>query len=387
MGYALRMSDEMHDWLTDLGREDRAAARLVAGALTVLLSEGERLGPPLVVPLANSSRLPDLAEALDRSYQRGLELLQATRRRAMDASTVTRRIREEIAGLDPQSATGEQAGELRRQFAAATETEQRLTEQSMRLQGRADAFRTTKEVLKARYIAARAEAAAQQVLAGADPGSGSGSGDRGLPDEERDVAGSIRTIEQEMAQELRTAPWAQVGELGPAPGLMELRPGAPGVSEVSILFAVEPPATVQLLSVLEGRDALQDYRDEAILLSSELLQRVRAGQAPEAAAHTYRDTSSFLGEFLPGETGEIEADAAVRAAGDRTRTLAELRTRHGLTQAQVAARMNIAQDTVSAIEQAGIGASDVRTLAGYIEALGGRLEIIADVGGDRVVLG
>jgi len=384
MSYALRMSDEMHDWLTDLGRDDKAAARLVAEALTVLLSEGERLGPPLVVPLANSSRSPDLAETLDRSYQRGLELLQAARRRAMDASTVTRRIREQIASLDPQSATSEQAGELRRQLAGAAETEQRLTEQSSRLQERADTFRTTKEVLKARYIAARAEAAAQEVLADADPGPS--SRDRGLPDEERDVADSIRTIEREMEQELRSVPWAQVGELGPAPGLMELRPGAPGASEVSILFAVEPPGTVQLLSVLEGSDALQNYHDEAILLSSELLQRVRAGHAPEAAAHAYRDASSFLGEFFPGEGGEIGADAAALTTGDHTRTLAELRTRLGLTQAQVAARMNVAQDMVSSIEQAGIGASAVRALAGYIEALGGQLEIIADVGGDRVVL-
>jgi DNA-binding XRE family transcriptional regulator len=389
MGYALRMSDEMHDWLTELGRGDRAAAKLVAGALTMLLSEGERLGPPLVVPLTNSFRVPDLAETLDRSYQRGLELLQATRRRAMDAGTVTRRIREQVASLDPQAATREQAGELQRQLGAATETEQRLTEQSIRLQGRADAFRTTKEVLKARYVAARAEAAAQEFLADADPdpGSGSGSGDRGHPGGERNVADSIRTIEQEMEQELRTAPWAQVGELGPAPGLMELRPGAPAASEVSILFAVEPPATVQLLSVLEGGEALRDYHDEAVLLSSELLQRLRAGQAPEAAAHEYRDTSSFLAEFFPGEAGGILASAGAVAAGERARTLAELRARLGLTQAQVAARMNVALDTVSAIEQAGFDASDVRTLADYIAALGGRLEIIADVGGDRVVLG
>ena len=385
MGYALRMSDEMHDWLTDLGRGDQAVARLVAEALTVLLGEGEHLGPPLVVPLANSSRAPDLAEALDRSYQRGLELLQATRRRAMDASTVTRRLREQIAGLDPQSSTSEQAGDLRRQLAGATDTEQRLTEQNIRLQGRADAFRTTKEVLKARYVAARAEVAAQEVLADADPGSG--SDDRGLPDGEHDVTNGIQTIEQEMEQELRTAPWAQVGELGPASGLMELRPGAPAAGEVRILFAVEPPRTVQLLSVLEGRDALRDYRDEAILLSSELLQRVRAGQAPEAAAHTYNGASAFLGEFFPGQAGRILASPAAPGAGDRARTLAELRTRLGLTQAQVAARMNVPQDTVAAIEQAGVGASDVRALADYVEALGGQLEIIVDLGGDRVVLG
>ena len=37
--------------------------------------------------------------------------------------------------------------------------------------------------------------------------------------------------------------------------------------------------------------------------------------------------------------------------------------RLGLTRAQVAARMNVAQDSVSAIEQAELGASEVRTRA------------------------
>jgi hypothetical protein len=41
------MSDEMHDWLTHLGRGDQAAATLVAEAPAALLGEGERLGPRL----------------------------------------------------------------------------------------------------------------------------------------------------------------------------------------------------------------------------------------------------------------------------------------------------------------------------------------------------
>lgn len=398
MGYALRMSDEMHDWLTDLGRDDPAAATLVAEALTALLSEGERLGPPLVVPLADSFPPPDLADALDRSYQRGLEYLMLSRRQEADATMQIRLIREQITDLESRAAPDEQVSDLRQQLAEATETERRRTEASQRLQRRQEAFRIRKEVLKARYTAARAEAAVQEILAEADPDPDDSSaddrgardadaGDRRLLDEERDVAASFRAIEQEMEQELRTNPWAEPGDLGPAPGLTELRPGAPGASEISILFAVEPPGTVQLLSALEGGDALRDHHDEAVLLSSELLRHTRAGQAPEAAARAYDDASAFLGEFFPSDAGQIEAGAAALIAGNRARTLAELRTRLGLTRAQVAARMNVAQDSVSAIEQAELGASEVRTLAGYIEALGGRVEIIADVGGDRVVLG
>ena len=48
--------------------------------------------------------------------------------------------------------------------------------------------------------------------------------------------------------------------------------------------------------------------------------------------------------------------------------------------------MNVRQERVSAIERAEPGATEIRTLAAYVEALGGRLEIIADFGGDRVVL-
>jgi hypothetical protein len=49
-------------------------------------------------------------------------------------------------------------------------------------------------------------------------------------------------------------------------------------------------------------------------------------------------------------------------------------------------RMNVRQERVSAIERAEPGATEVRTLAAYVQALGGRLEIIADVGGERIML-
>jgi hypothetical protein len=48
--------------------------------------------------------------------------------------------------------------------------------------------------------------------------------------------------------------------------------------------------------------------------------------------------------------------------------------------------MGVPPDQVAAIEHADPGTTDVRTLAGYIAALGGRLEISAEFGGDRIVL-
>jgi hypothetical protein len=88
-------------------------------------------------------------------------------------------------------------------------------------------------------------------------------------------------------------------------GLMELRPGAlrPGAPDetgIRIMFAVEPPGTALLIAVLEGSEAIQDHYPEAILLSADMLRRVRAGRAPEAAAHRYHDPQSLLEEFASG---------------------------------------------------------------------------------------
>jgi DNA-binding XRE family transcriptional regulator len=98
------------------------------------------------------------------------------------------------------------------------------------------------------------------------------------------------------------------------------------------------------------------------------------------------DQESFVDEFFPGEAAEVEADADALLARSRARTLAEARQRAGLTQAQVAARMHVRQERVSAIERAEPGATEVRTLAAYVHALGGSLEIVARVGAELIPL-
>ncbi len=96
--------------------------------------------------------------------------------------------------------------------------------------------------------------------------------------------------------------------------------------------------------------------------------------------HYNRD--EFLAEFYPDPADK----AAITAGMDQQRAyrLAEMRRRLGITQAQVAARMGITQGRVSAIEHAKPGTTELRTLAAYVEALGGRLEIIADFGDQRL---
>ena len=84
---------------------------------------------------------------------------------------------------------------------------------------------------------------------------------------------------------------------------MELRPGAPLRSDIRILFAVEPPGTALLIAVLDGLEVAEEQFPEAAMASADMLCLIRAGQAPEAAAHTYAGTRSFLVEFYFGDVG------------------------------------------------------------------------------------
>ena len=84
---------------------------------------------------------------------------------------------------------------------------------------------------------------------------------------------------------------------------MALRPGARDRDDICILFAVEPPGAALLIAVLEGLDVVAERYPEAILASADMLRRVRAGQAPEAASYTYGGERSFLAEFAPGDAG------------------------------------------------------------------------------------
>jgi hypothetical protein len=52
----------------------------------------------------------------------------------------------------------------------------------------------------------------------------------------------------------------------------------------------------------------------------------------------------------------------------------------------VAQRLGVRQERVSAIERGDPGPAAVRTLAAYVEAVGGRLEVSADIGTGRTLL-
>ncbi len=174
------MSAEIYDWLAELRDSDPPAAVLAGQALAALAEEGDRLGPPLVIAVADRLRPDELLSALDRRYQAWLESMTVMRRRVAEVATLRKDIGRQLAELeslqaardeqrrqalgagraeaaDEMAAARDRAAELRERLAAAIKAEERLTAASQREQMRADAFRTRKEVLKAAYTAARAE--------------------------------------------------------------------------------------------------------------------------------------------------------------------------------------------------------------------------------------
>ena len=434
MGYRLRMHDRVRDWLTDLRGTEPEVARMIGETVLALLEAGESLGPPVVLPLESAPRSPDdPREALDYAYERQLEILQRVRRGVADVATSRKRLELQVTQLEQTAAkfarqardaleTGredvardalsreagvlEQLSELRDQLDHLRGEEERLTAASQRLQAKVDAFRTRKETIKASYTADEASRRVREAFADI----GEDAPDLGVTDAGpqtspaiSDAAAALSEVQEEAPP--RTTPAAQ-DDAGPEeggavpPGLMELRPVAPDGLRTALLFAVEQQDTAVVLAWVEdpGRSA-DAYQDVIRLAASRLAVAqadegpdavAQASEGPEAAAHPVvfvaYDAESFLDEFFPGEETEVEIGAAALAARHRAHTLAQARQRMRLTQAQVAARMNVRQERVSAIERAEPGAAEVRTLAAYVRALGGRLEIVAEIDGERVVL-
>jgi phage shock protein A/DNA-binding XRE family transcriptional regulator len=434
MSYRLRMHSQVRDWLTALRGTEPGVARLVGEAVLALLEAGISLGPPLVLPLESVFRPPDdPREVLDYTYERALEILQRVRRGVADVATSRKRVELQVSQLEQsatklvrqvqdaldsgredvardaqrrEAAVQEQLSELRHQFAVLVGEEERLTGDSQRLQAKVDAFRTRKETIKASYAADEASRRVREAFADI----GEDVGDLEVTDAEAGASAAMGSASAAVSELLGEtpdrAPTAQddsggAGEGGAIPpGLMELRPGAPDRLRAGLLFAVQPQDTAVVLAWVEdpGR-SLDDYQEVIRLAASRLAMAQAAGApeamaqaagAPEAAAppggFVAYDAELFLDQFFPGEETEVEIAAAALVARHRAHTLAEARQRMRLTQAQVAARMNVRQERVSAIERAESGATEVRTLAAYVRALGGRLEIIADIDGERVVL-
>jgi DNA-binding XRE family transcriptional regulator len=422
MGYQLLMHRAVRDWLTNLRDSQPELARLVGEAVLALLDAGESLGPPLVVAPESVIGAGDPRETLDLSYERQLELLQRVRRSVADVATSRKRVELQVSQQEQRAAAlgrqredaldagredlasdaqarearaQEQLSELRSQLAILMLEEKKLAAASLRLQAKVDSFRIQKETIKARYTAAEAsqsfrdavsaieaEAGEQEAASAAEGGSGEPSG--AAPEDQflRELREPMPGIDSEPGPE-------DQDDASSPHGIMELRPGAPGNVRVGLLFAVQPQDTAMVVAYVTNPGGPPDDCQEVIRIAKD---RLAAAQSSPGAATAdpvtfiSYDAESFLDEFFPGEETEVEIGAGALAARNRAHTLAEARQRLMLTQAQVARRMQVRQERVSAIERAEPGATEVRTLASYVNALGGRLEIIAHVGNERIIL-
>jgi len=92
-------------------------------------------------------------------------------------------------------------------------------------------------------------------------------------------------------------------------------------------------------------------------------------------------------ELFAGREDEIRAAQEELLAEIRAYRLAEIRRARHLTQQQVADMMGITKARVSQIEHGQVDRAAIHGLADYVAALGGRLELIADFGDRRIVLG
>ncbi|MEK6443836.1 MULTISPECIES: helix-turn-helix domain-containing protein [unclassified Pseudonocardia] len=71
----------------------------------------------------------------------------------------------------------------------------------------------------------------------------------------------------------------------------------------------------------------------------------------------------------------------------RAHQLREIRAEQGVTQRELAQRMHVSQPSVSAIERGELTKAGLGTIRAYVEALGGTVDVVANFGDQRVVLG
>jgi len=161
--------------------------------------------------------------------------------------------------------------------------------------------------------------------------------------------------------------------------LKELRPGSSGTSEIRILFVYDPwRSAIRLVAGYKARRWNLWYV-EAIPRAEQLTRTTsRNAQKRRRAMSSYVkwDRASYIERAGGMEAAERRRKALMaRQIGYR---LAEERKHHGLTQAQLGQAMGVTPGRVSQIERGELATIDA--VARYIEALGGRLDLIASFG-------
>jgi hypothetical protein len=327
MPYRLRMSAEIGDWIAELcssapGSPEAHTAIEVGAAVAAAMSATDVHDLALITDLAaqagDSVDDTDLRVGVDYMYQQLLDQLERLRRRnavkRWQATVDTFRARKEVAKARITAAEGARKAQLAFLAFAAADGDAAEIEQA-----RADLATTEASLLAAKAQAVATLAEARRLLLGigqaltAAGENAASSPDDSVPDD------SVPDHRADALDDTADGP-------GVAAGLLELRADPLG-AYISILCAVEPPGTLTLLAVLEGREAIDAHRHSAIGLSRDLLAQMRseispppesaAAKGPEASARgelTFADTASFLAWYFPESGGEVTRRAASLAA-------------------------------------------------------------------------
>ncbi|MFT3799198.1 helix-turn-helix domain-containing protein [Microbacterium sp.] len=88
----------------------------------------------------------------------------------------------------------------------------------------------------------------------------------------------------------------------------------------------------------------------------------------------------------PVDEHAVAEHAARMEAEERAYRLREIREEQGVTQKELADRMDLTQPTISALESGDLDRSGLATLKSYVEALGGTVEVTATFGNRKLVL-
>ncbi|MDR1189461.1 MAG: XRE family transcriptional regulator [Bifidobacteriaceae bacterium] len=88
----------------------------------------------------------------------------------------------------------------------------------------------------------------------------------------------------------------------------------------------------------------------------------------------------------PSHEAAVAKHVARMEAEERAFRLREMREELGVTQKELAERMDLTQPTISALESGDLDRSGLATLRSYVEALGGTVEVTATFGDRKLVL-
>jgi hypothetical protein len=380
MGHRLRMTAELGEWLAELsgagsGTAASDAAIEVGASLVAIMAAGDAAGLPFVTrPGDEVAPAADPREALDAAYQLMLEHLQRDRLRYADLATSRQHLAEEL-DAERQAAEPDAAriADVEHRLEDARQREAALGAQSERLRAAVDAFRTRKETAKAMYTAAEARRHIDEAFAAA--------GLEPEADDLMDAAGDAEAKFEQAQVEARRLLGSVPAEPGAHGDLLELRADELG-ADVRILFAIEPEGTVAALAVLEGTDAISEYRDDAVRLAGELLDEIRRDGWPEDTGDSgpeFASPESFLERFFPGR-GEAVLERAVAVAS--AVSLRGLRGQGDLTLADLAHRSGYTESHLAGLERGGLRAVIIDELATYVRAAGGTLRLTVDVDGE-----